>query len=74
LGLLQLALELRALSRQHEMLMRCQSQHVQHMQKALTQMNVQLDNVISNIAGDSGQRIIRAILSGERDPAEAARV
>ncbi len=63
---------LRALSRQHEMLVRCQSQHVQHMQKALTQMNVQLDNVISDIAGDSGQRIIRAILAGERDPLKLA--
>lgn len=59
---------LRALSRQHEMLTRYQSQHVQHMQKALSQMNVQLDNVIANVAGESGQRIIRAILAGERDP------
>lgn len=57
---------LRVLSRQHEMLTRCQTQHVQHMQKALSQMNVQLDNVISDVAGESGQRIIRAILAGER--------
>lgn len=41
---------------------------IQHMQKALTSMNVQLANAISNIAGVSGQAIIRAILAGERDP------
>src|SRR5450755_2954053 len=38
------------------------------MQKALTQMNVQLDNVISDIVGETGQKIVRAILAGERDP------
>jgi len=41
---------------------------VQHMQKALTKMNVQLANVISDISGLSGQAIISAILRGERDP------
>jgi transposase len=41
---------------------------VQHMQKALTKMNVQLANVISDISGVSGQAIIGAILKGERDP------
>jgi transposase len=41
---------------------------VQHMQKALTKMNVQLANVISDISGVSGQAIIAAILKGERDP------
>src|SRR5215471_2116806 len=41
---------------------------VQHMQKALTKMNVQLANVISDISGVSGQAIIEAILKGERDP------
>jgi transposase len=41
---------------------------VQHMQKALTKMNVQLANVISDISGVSGQAIIAAILNGERDP------
>lgn len=59
---------LRALSRQRQMLTKYQAQHVQHMQKALSQMNVQLDNVIANVAGESGLRIIRAILDGERDP------
>jgi transposase len=41
---------------------------VQHMQKALTKMNIQLANVISDISGVSGQAIIEAILKGERDP------
>jgi transposase len=45
---------------------------VQHMQKALTKMNVQLANVISDISGLSGQAIISAILQGERDPYELA--
>src|SRR6202043_3993153 len=39
-----------------------------HMQKALTKMNIQLANVISDINGLSGQEIIAAILQGERDP------
>jgi transposase len=45
---------------------------VQHMQKALTKMNVQLANVISDISGKSGQAIISAILEGQRDPFELA--
>lgn len=45
---------------------------VQHMQKALTQMNVQLANVLSDISGKSGQAIIGAILKGERDPDKLA--
>jgi transposase len=44
------------------------SRAVQHMQKALTKMNIQLANVISDITGVSGQAIIGAILKGERDP------
>jgi transposase len=43
------------------------SRAVQHMQKALTKMNIQLANVISDITGVSGQAIIAAILKGERD-------
>ena len=58
---------LRALTRQRNMLLRNQSRHVQHMQKALTQMNIQLAHVISDIVGLTGQRILRAILAGERD-------
>lgn len=45
---------------------------IQHMQKALTKMNVQLANVISDISGTSGQAIIGAILKGERDPYKLA--
>lgn len=45
---------------------------VQHMQKALTKMNVQLANGISDISGVSGQAIIAAILKGERDPYKLA--
>jgi transposase len=58
---------LRSLTRQRDMLLRSQSRHVQHMQKALTQMNIQLANVISDVAGATGQRILRAIIGGERD-------
>jgi transposase len=45
---------------------------VQHMQKALTKMNIQLANVISDISGLSGQAIIAAVLEGERDPYKLA--
>ena len=45
---------------------------IQRMQKALTQMNVQLANVISDLSGVTGQRIVRAILAGERDPIKLA--
>jgi len=58
---------LRALYRQRGMLLRSQGRHVQHMQKALTQMNIQLTNVLSDIVGESGQKILRAIVAGERD-------
>ena len=65
---------LRALSRQQSMLVRYQRQHVQHMHKALSQMNLQLDNVISDVTGETGQKIIRAILAGERDPHRLAQL
>jgi transposase len=58
---------LRALTRQRAMILRSQGRFVQHMQKALTQMNIQLANVISDVVGETGQRILRAILAGERD-------
>ena len=45
---------------------------IQRMQKALTQMNVQLANVISDISGLTGQAIIRAIVAGERNPLKLA--
>ena len=42
--------------------------HIQHMQKALTFMNLQLHHVVSDITGVTGMKIIRAIVGGERDP------
>lgn len=42
--------------------------HIQHMQKALTQMNLLLHNVVSDLTGVTGMRIIKALLAGERDP------
>src|SRR5438132_383114 len=45
---------------------------VQHMQKALTKMNIQLANALSDISGVSGQAIIGAILKGQRDPYQLA--
>ena len=45
---------------------------IQRMQKVLTQMNVQLANVISDLSGLTGQTIVRAILAGERDPKKLA--
>jgi transposase len=58
---------LRSLWRQRGMLLRSQAKGVQHMQKALTQMNIQLANVISDVVGQTGQKILRAIVAGERD-------
>ena len=58
---------LRSLSRQRTMLLRSQGRFVQHMQKALTQMNIQLANTISDVVGETGQKILRAIVAGERD-------
>lgn len=59
---------LRAYVRQRMNLVRYSVSHVQHMQKALTQMNLRLANVVSDITGVTGLRIIKAILEGERDP------
>jgi len=58
---------LRGYTRQREMLVKSASTHIQHMQKALQQMNLRLDNVVSDITGETGMRILKAILSGERD-------
>jgi transposase len=46
--------------------------HIQRMQKAMTQMNIQLANVLSDVSGMTGQAIIQAILAGERDPHKLA--
>jgi transposase len=42
--------------------------HIQHIQKALTSMNIRLHQVISQITGVSGMRVVKAILAGERKP------
>ena len=59
---------IRALVRQRKMLIQCRAAHIQHMQKALLLMNVQLTTVLSDITGVTGMKIIRAIVSGERNP------
>lgn len=63
---------LRSYLRQREMLVRSASAHIQHQQKALTLMNLQLHHVLSDITGVSGLRILRAIIAGERDPDKLA--
>jgi transposase len=64
--------ELRAYLRQRGMLVSYASHHIQHMQKALEQMNIKLNQVISDITGVTGMKIIRAIISGERNPVKLA--
>jgi transposase len=66
--------ELRAYVRQRERLLEYAASHIQHMQKALTEMNLQLHHVVADITGATGLRIIRAILTGERDPKVLARL
>lgn len=64
--------ELRAYVRQRSMLVQSTSRYVQQMQKALTLMNLQLHHVISDITGNTGMKIVRAIVKGEREPAVLA--
>ncbi len=59
---------LRTYMRQRETLTQQSSDQIRRMQKALRQMNLLLDNVVSDIDGVTGMKIIRAILEGERDP------
>jgi transposase len=61
--------KLRAFIRQRSMLIESAASHVLHMQKALTQMNIHLHNVIADITGETGSKIICAIIAGERNPA-----
>jgi transposase len=58
----------RTVSRQRDMLLRYRAAHIQHMQKALHEMNIQLDNVISDVTGTTGLAILRSIVAGERNP------
>jgi transposase len=65
---------LRSYLRQRSMLVSYASHHIQHMQKALEQMNLKLSHVVSDITGLTGMGIIKAILSGERDPVKLAKL
>lgn len=59
---------LRDMVRHRANLLRYRASHVQHMQKILQQMNLKLTNVISDITGITGMRILRAIVEGNTDP------
>jgi len=63
---------LRSLLRHRANLLRYAASHVQHLQKALTQMNLQIHNVISDLTGVTGLAILEALLAGERDPQKLA--
>lgn len=65
---------IRTIWRQRDRLVKEAGRDVQRMQKALTTMNIQLANVISDVSGVTGQAIIRAILRGERDPQQLAKL
>jgi transposase len=67
-------LALRVYWRQRQMQVRCAASHVQHMQKAMEQMNVKLTEVVSDITGLTGISIIKAILDGERDPIKLSKL
>jgi transposase len=58
--------------RQRNDLVRSAGRHIQRIQKALTQMNLQLANVLSDVSGVTGQAIVKAILAGERNPLKLA--
>src|SRR6266498_2936597 len=81
LGLLQASFRpdteisaLRTLVRYRAELIAHRAPHILHMQRALQQMNVQLERVLSDIMGTTGQEIIRAIVAGERDPVVLAQL
>jgi transposase len=58
--------------RQRNDLVQSAGRHIQRIQKAMTQMNIQLANVLSDVSGMTGQAIIKAILGGQRDPHKLA--
>ena len=64
----------RTILRHRSELVTAASEHVQHMHKALTQMNLQIHHVINDITGQTGLAIVDAILAGERDPNELAKL
>lgn len=63
---------LRTYLRHRDRLVEYAAAHIQHMQKALMQMNLQLHHVVSDITGATGMRILRAIVAGQHDPAALA--
>jgi len=64
----QLVAVFRSYSRQRRMLIESASTSIEHMKKALTQMNVRVDQAVTDVTGVTGMSIIRAILDGKRDP------
>jgi transposase len=64
----------RAIVRHRQQLVEMAAQHVQHMQKAMTLMNLQLQHVLSDITGTTGLAIVDAIVVGERDPKELSKL
>lgn len=65
--------ELRSYLRQRSLLIEATSRAIQHMQKALEQMNLKLTEVVSDITGKTGMGILRAMLAGERHPQTLAK-
>src|SRR5260370_15061439 len=63
---------LRTLQRHRKNLVECAAMWIQHMQKALNEMNLHLHHVLSDISGRSGLAILDAVLAGERDPKKLA--
>jgi transposase len=68
----QAVCEIRSLMRHRESLVELASVHVQHMHKALDQMNLQIHHVISDITGVTGLAIVDAIANGQTDPQQLA--
>ena len=66
--------ELRSLLRTRTQLVREQARHVQRLQKTLEEANIKLDSVISDLLGRSGRAILAALIAGETDPAQLARL
>ncbi len=64
----------RALWRHRASLLQMAAEHTMHMQKALSQMNLQIHHVLSDITGTSGLAILDAIFAGQRDPIEFAKL
>jgi transposase len=63
----------RGFQRQRDLLVRYAAQQVQHLQKALEEMNVKLTEVVSDIVGQTGMKIIKDIVRGARDPRQLAK-